>query len=349
MNFNTYIRRHGTADTQPFIATLLESAGWNVTTTTASTVASYVSTTAWDLGNSGVAYGVPGNAILVELSDGSFYPVLVAAKATDTITPGMALPSASENAKDIEVMTTMFPQSRVVPASKTLSFLSNLRATHTTGEDLSFDYAGCAVTALGDLTIKVNEMPELAWTLDVSTVADGSLAIADESFVDGQKPSVVTHDARVELATSNDSGGIARTDVILHEATVNWGFTVEAIPGYGSGTLAGIQGYKLVAGTPSITIKGDYTKDYWDDLEGTNPSQYLGIVQPTTALTTPAWGIWMPKCHLSEEEPVIINRDDNLITASVKYIGSVADYNSETDNTDEGAAPIYFAISGAAA
>jgi hypothetical protein len=27
-------------------------------------------------------------------------------------------------------------------------------------------------------------------------------------------------------------------------------------------------------------------------------------------------------------------------------MASVADYNSETDNTDEGAAPIFFAISG---
>jgi hypothetical protein len=328
------------------IANLLESAGWNVATTTASTVAAYSSTTAWDLGNSGVAYGVPGNAILVELSDGTYYPVLVAAKSTDTVTPGMALPSATENGKAIEVMTTMFPQSRVVPSDKTLSFLQNLRATHTTGEDLSITASGCAVTALGDMTLTPNTMPELAFTLDVATVADGSLAIADEVFVDGQKPAVVTHDARVELATAADAGGISRTDVILHEATVSWGFTAEAIPGFGSGSLAGIQGYKLVAGNPMITIKGDYNAQYWDDLEGTNPSQYLGIVQPTTSLSTPAFGIWMPKCHLADEEPVIINRDDNLVTATVKYMASVADYNSETDNTDEGAAPIFFAISG---
>jgi hypothetical protein len=296
---------------------------------------------------------VPGNAILVQLADGSssldnfYYPVLIAAKATDTITPGMALPAATANSEPIEVMTTMFPQSRTVVSTKTLSFLYNVRATHTTGEDLAMEMLGCGLSTMGEMTIEPNMPPELAFTFHVSQVDQKNVAIADETFVCGQKFPVITHDCRVELANSADAGGIARTDVILHSATVNWGFAGTPTPGYGSGTKAGIQGYRLDAQTPSITLTADFSKDYWDDMEGTNASQYLGIVQPTSDLATPAFGVWMPKCHLNHESTVVLNTTDNLITATVQYIGSVADYNSETDNTDEGAAPIYFAISGA--
>jgi hypothetical protein len=300
-----------------------------------------------------VAYGVAGNAILVKLEDGAsvldefYYPVLIADKTTDTITPGMALPAATANSEPIEVMTTMFPQSRTVVSSKTLSFLYNLRATHTSGEDLAMEMLGCGLSTMGEMTIEPNMPPELAFTFHVSQIDQKNVAIADETFVCSQKFPVVTHDARVELANSADAGGIARTDVILHSATVNFGFAGTPTPGYGSGTKAGIQGYRLDAQTPSITLTADFSKDYWDDMEGTNASQYLGIVQPTSDLATPAFGVWMPKCHLNHENTVVLNTTDNLITATVQYIGSVADYNSETDNTDEGAAPIYFAISGA--
>jgi hypothetical protein len=353
LTFNTMIRRSASANTAPPIAVFLESAGWNITTTTATTVALYSSTTAWDLGDSGTQYGVPGNAILVKLEDGSssldefYYPVLIAAKATDTVTPGMALPAATANSEPIEVMTTMFPQSRTVVSTKTLSFLYNVRATHTTGEDLAMEMLGCGLSTMGEMTIEPNMPPELAFTFHVSQVDQKNVAIADETFVCGQKFPVITHDCRVELANSADAGGIARTDVILHSATVNWGFAGTPTPGYGSGTKAGIQGYRLDAQTPSITLTADFSKDYWDDMEGSNTSQYLGIVQPTSDLATPAFGVWMPKCHLNHENTVVLNTTDNLITATVQYIGSVADYNSETDNTDEGAAPIYFAISGA--
>lgn len=351
--FNQYIRRSASANTAPPIADFLASAGWNITTTTATTVATYTSTTQWDLADSGTQYGVPGNAILVKLEDATsdldefYYPVLVAAKATDTVTPGMALPAATANSEPIEVMTTMFPQSRVVPSTKTLSFINNLRATHTSGEDLSYEMMGCSLSTLGEMTLEPNMPPELAMTFHVSRNDQKSVAIADETFVDSEKFAVVTHDCRVELADSADAGGIARTDVIMMSAVVNWGYASTIRPGFGDGTLAGIQGYKLDAQVPTITLTGDFNKDYWDEIEGSNTSQYLGIVQPTSSLATPAFGIWMPKCHINWENSVSQEISENLIRATVQYVGSVADYNSETDNTDEGAAPIIFGISGA--
>jgi hypothetical protein len=351
--FNTMIRRAAAANTAPPIANFLASAGWNISTTTATTVASYSSTTAWDLGDSGTQYGVPGNAILVKINDSGndlhqfYYPVLVAAKATDTVTPGMALPAATANAEPIEVMTTMFPQSRVTPSTKTLSFLLNLRATHTSGEDLAMEMLGCGLSTLGEITIEPNMPPELPFTFHATRVDQKSVAIANESFVDSEKFSVVTHDIRVEIADSNDSGGITRTDAILYNATINFGFAGTPTGGFGLGTKAGVQGYRLDAQTPVITLTADFNKDYWTEMEGSNTSKYLGIVQPTNALTTPAWGIWMPKCHLNHESTLLLDTSENLVRATVQYIGSVADYNSETDNTDEGAAPIYFAISGA--
>lgn len=351
--FTTYIRRSASANTNPPLAEWLGSAGWQVSKTTVSSVASYVSTTQFDLADTGDAYGLPGNAILTKIDDATsdldnfYYLSLIAAKSTDTVTLGMALPAATSNAEPIEVVSTMTPYSRVVPATSTLSFIRNLRATHTSGEDLAMEYEGCALSSLGEMTLEPNMAPELSWTFHVSRVNQDSVAIADEVFVDSEKFGIVTHDMRVEYGTSVDAGGIARGDVTFISAVINWGPSCTPRPGFGGGTLAGIQGYKQDSAPPSITLTADFSKSYWDDMEGTNPSRYIGLVQPTSDLATPAFGIWMPKCHLDSESTVVLNTTDNLITATVKYIGSVADYNSETDNDDLGAAPIYFAVSGA--
>lgn len=352
ISFSLACRRHGTANTAPIIANILESAGWSINSTTATTVASYSSTTAWDLGDSGAAYGTPGEFILVKLEDGSstldefYYPVLIAAKATDTVTPAMALPAATANSEPIEVMTTMWPQTRIVPATKTLSCKFNLRATHTTGEDLQFVYSGCGCKSVGDIVLEPGKPIIFPFTLSCCRIVDSSSAIDDESFVDTEKYAVITHDCRVELAVYNDSGGITRTDTILRKATINLGFEGVGQPGFGSGTLAGIQGYALRRGTPRITITADYSKDFWDDIEGTNASQYICIAQPTSALTTPAFAVCMPKCHIDWENALELDRSGDTITCTVPYIGSVADYNSETDNDDAGAAPIFIGIAG---
>ena len=353
LSFSQFIRRASPANTDPPLAFFFESAGWNIARNTVTTVASYVSTTQWDLGDSGVAYGTPGEFVLVKIEDGTssldefYYPVLIAAKATDTITPGMALPAATADTEPIEVMTTMWPRSRVVPATKTLSFFHNSRATHTTGEDLAHEFAGCALKIVGSMTLKPNEAPVLSWTFHVGVVDQQSDAIANEAFADSEKYAVVTHDCRVELGNSVDAGGVARGDAILQEATVDFGFECVPRMGYGAGTLAGLQGYVLRATQPRITLTADYSKDYWDDVEGTNASQYLSIVQPTSDLDTPAFAVCMPKCHIDHENTLILDRSADIVTCTVPYIGSVADYNSENDNDEPGAAPIYFGVSGA--
>lgn len=353
LSFSQFIRRSASANTNPPIASFLESAGWTIVRTTVSSVSSYSSVTEFDLGDTGDAYGLPGNFILVRIADvtsdldNMYYPVLIAAKATDTVNPGMALPAATADNEPIEVMTTMYPVAQVVPSTKTLSFLVNTRGTHTSGEDLAYELAGCSLKSLGEMTIKPNEAPILAYTFHVATVDQLANAIADETFVDSQKYSVITHDCRVELGTSSDSGAISRSDAILMEATINVGF--ECIPrmAYGNGTLAGIQGYIMKAMVPKITITADFSKDYWDEVEGSNTSKYIGIVQPTSDLATPAFAVVMPKAHIDHESTLVLDRSGDTITATVTYIGSVADYNSETNNAEAGAAPIFFGISGA--
>ena len=348
LSFSTFIRRDASS-TMP-IADFFESAGCVVASTTASTVASYASTVAFDLGDSGAAYGAVGNAVLVQLSDDTYYPVLVSAKATDTITPGMAIPSITANGKTIAAMTTIYPRSRPVVATKSLAFEFHSRATHTTGEDLAYELQGCALNTIGELVLTPSTPPVMQFSFTVGKIDQKTDAIAEETFVCSEAFAIVNDNFKFETAASSAAGGIARGDGILKEAKIAWGFKGVPVIGEGSGVFAGIQGYILQAdGMPKITITGEFTKDYWTALEGTNTSQYIGLIQPTTSTTVPAFGFWAPNCHLDPETPPVVDfNGDSYVVATATYICTSAGYDSDTLPEEAGAAPWYFAIGGSA-
>lgn len=343
----TRIRRSGSADTAPPIADFFESMGCTIATNGKTTIDSYTSTTAFDL----VAdEGAVGNAGLLELNSGVYYPVLAAEYATQDVTPGMAIPSASLATNDWEVMTTIWPRSQQVPSTKTLAFEHHSRATHTTGDDLSHEYQGCACSAVDDLVLKHGEAPEMGFNFTVGKIDQKSDAIAAESFACGAKFAVINDDFRFEYATASAAGGIARADLTPEEVTITFGITCVPILGEGDGVFAGMQGYILQFGIPKVKILATFDKDYWDEMEGSNTKKYIGIVQPTRALTTPAFGFWMPNSYLDPENPPVVDfTGKEYVRGTVTYIGTCAGYSSDTLNSEAGAAPWYFAISGAGA
>jgi hypothetical protein len=97
---------------------------------------------------------------------------------------------------------------------------------------------------------------------------------------------------------------------------------------------------------PKITITAEFSKAYWTAMEGTNTNQYIGLVQPTTSLATPAFGFWAPACYIDGDTPPSIDyKGDSYILATVTYIATSAGYDTDTLPGDPGAAPWYFAIS----
>lgn len=341
--FSTYIRRASANNAQNPISKLFQSAGCNIATNTGDETITYSSTTAWDV-TSDAAHGQAG---LLELDSGLYYPVLVADYSTNTITPGMAIPSASSSSNAWQLMTTITPRSQTVPTTKTLAFKQNARATHTTGEDLLMTYTGCALSAVGEMVIRPLEAPALEFTCHVGKVAQSSSAIAAETFEDGEKFVIINDNFCFEYADASASGGIARNDGLLIEAAVTFGFEGGPIPGEGSGTYAGLQGYIHRPLIPKVRITQLFTKDYWTELEGSNTSKYIGLVQPTSSLSTPAFGFWMPNAHIDPETPpTIMWADADYVQATVTYIADSAGYETATLNSDAGAAPWYFAISG---
>lgn len=343
-SFASYIRRSSGTSTAPPIADFFESAGCNVTTNAGTTVASYSSTTAWDLTATDGAHGQAG---LLELDSGTYYPVLCADYTTDTVTPSMAIPSVTSATNAWEVMTTIWPRSRQVTSTKTLSFQYHSRGTHTSGEDLAYTWSGCALSGVGDMVLRPFEAPVLEFSFHVGKSAQSSDAISAESFDDGEKFVIINDTFCYETAAASAAGGIARGVGTLLEASISWGFETGPIPGEGDGTYAGLQGYMHRTLVPKVTLTQLFTKDAWTALEGTNTSQYIGLVQPTTSLATPAFGFWMPNAHIDPETPPTVDwAGADYVKAAVTYIADSAGYESAEDNSDAGAAPWYFAISG---
>ena len=364
LSFSTHIRGPASVDGTPPIATFFESMGCNVSTnTTDATVDTYTSDVLWTLSaDPYVPSGATsaGDTGLMELNSGVYYPSLLASytKATKTCVPGMALPSASLATNEWQQMTTIWPYSRQVPSNKTLSFYSSNRgqfADDTGDENLAFEITGCAVSTVGELVLKPFEPPTLSFTCHVGKVdiADsGADALAAETFVDTEKFAIVNDDFKFEFANASASGAIARNDGILgrNGATVTWGVKSVPIIGEGSGTYAGMQGYVLVFEAPKVQVSGlfnvDSVTNFWDQMEGSNTSKYIGLVQPTRSLTTPAFGFWAPNAHLDGETPPTIDRSGDMLEYSATYVCSSAGYDSDTLASEAGAAPWYFGVSG---
>lgn len=367
-SLNLRVRRATAADTAPMIANFFESMGCDVKTTTKTTVVTYASTTSWTIGD-GVQYGIVGDIIMPKLEaagnalDEWYYPCLIAAKneSNETVTPAMALPAASTAAEPVEVVTSWWPKSQVQQSGKSLAFNIHTRGDSVgdNTEYLGFLYKGCAVGSVGEIVLTPNEPIKIPFNLLFGNITRQSEAIATESFTHNSTFAVVTDQFRVEFADAATAGGIARSDAIFREAKIDLGITAVPIVGEGEGTVNGRSGYVLTFGKPKVTLTMTYLgeavhTDFWTELEAGNSttSKYLGLVQPTSSLATPAWAFYMPSCYIDPDSPPKLKRDREVLDVEVTLIGDCAGYTSTTASglaADEGYAPWYMGISGAGA
>ncbi len=355
LKFGVKIRRAAAANTDPFICKALESAGWSADRTTVTDVSSYSSTIAWSLGDTGDAYGTVGEYILVKLEDSGdttldelYFPSLIADKTGDAVVPAVALPAATANAEPIEPMTTCWPISRAVPATKTLSFRDYTRGNYTGTEDLSFEMKGCSLKSVGTISLEINQPPVFSLGFSYADQDAEAVAIPAETLVDSEKFAVLTHSCRCAIVNASAAGGVARTDVILRKADIELGLSSINRVGYGtSACINGTDGYMTVIESAKITITVDFDKSILDEVAGDNTSKLIEIAQPTSSLATPAFAFCLPNCHLDPDTPVDKVEDGNMIHMTATYIGDCAGFDSEVDNDEPGASPFYMAISGA--
>lgn len=361
------IRRGASTNVPPMI-TILESGGWKVTSTADTTVATYTGVDDFDSTDSivaGDAYGVP---ILVELSNGTYYPTLLAKydDAPDkTCTPAMDLPSATEAGKAIKRMFSATIDPSEIGGTKTLKIEASTRGQHTTAPDLTWAMSGTALASIDPIEIAgdgsvvittqhhVTDMEVFASTFAAESFQSGTTTTAETSYP------VVRQDSqlfRFEMAAFDPAGGITATDACLLKATITPGVTAEYVPGVGSASCVnGAQSFmQRIAdeGAAQIELELLFDIDYWNDAgKGmqdltANQDTYIGFVWQTDTLDRTAAGIWAPRCYQlepAEADPY----GENYIKCMVKYVADTAEWTGETfGNSNTGNSPIIIGIHG---
>jgi hypothetical protein len=363
LRFKQRIRRADVDGNQPNIATFLESAGWKVDVGNDTTTTAGVGEQTTELITVASAASMAvGEAILAEVDEGLFKPVLIGALAGAAITPSIALSSSCGASEIVEIMHTMTPTTLTgyqVPTTKTLSFRYNsLGYFDDAIGDLAMVFSGCALADIGALEIGgIGTVPTLDMGFHVGDVALSADDIAADIHYDGSHFSVINSDCELAFAVYNDGTPIAALVAkCVRGVTINFGVKTIPIPCVGGGGLNGIQGYLLVQEAPTVTFdalfRGDATfeKSWFTELEGDNVSKYFHFIQPTRDLNHPAWGIWMPNIHLKAGSEPNIDFSGDMISCKATFESSLSNWGGASTDIDEiAASPIYFAISGEAA
>lgn len=360
ISFAQRIRRAETDGGTPSLVTQLKSAGWTVETTDSATTISDASP---QVGEFDLADDVTdeGESILVTSPASVYRPVLVASDVAGVITPSMALAAAPADSSIVEIMHTLTPTTATtyqVPTNQTLQFRWNSWAQYDDSlGDLSVLCSGCALSSIDSIEIgPVGSFPVLNMTYHVGKIDIAADDIAAETFVDSDEFALIDENFEFCFADASMSGAIANTPFSLEKMTINPNIEVRPVPSIGSGNYAGLGGYMLIPNPPTVSFTGYFTgsstleNKIITELESDNTSMYIHAVQPTTNLDVPAFGFWMPNCHLVADDSFNIEMaGDNAIKFTANFMCSTSGYDSLTDIDEVEAAPIFFGISGEAA
>lgn len=359
LNIKSRVHRASTDGASPIMATLFEAAGW---THSQGPTAKTTSTGAPAVGSIPVVSAaglVDGEACLVELA-GTYYPTLASDVTANTITPSIDLPSAQDGSTDVvELMHSFTPVTATgyqVPPAKTLQVrLNTLGYYNNAVADMSFLATGCAVSSLGAIEIgQVGSPIMMDWTLHCGDITIQEDDIAADSFQDSSPFCCVSDIARFAIAPTN--AGSAITPLVtknFQKITFNPGCSTIPIPGQGSTNVGGWQGFQTVPTSPTVTIDCLFNGDaamsrlFLDELNSDNSSFYIHFIQPVTDPNSPAFGIWMPNCHLLGGSEPTVELTGDMIHIVATLVGDLANWGgSATDIDDLASAPIVIGVSG---
>lgn len=335
------ITRAASAGSDAGLVNEFKSGGWVEDSGSDTTVDTATSQTSIVLA---AAEGAAGRMSVVELDDGRYWPALVSSVSGATVTFACGLPSVTGVGNAFNQCHTLTPGALGVSAvSMTKRHIT--KAKNSTNNVMGV-FTGVALSEIGTLEIEPGTIPYLDLTYNVANHYVENLAggLPANSFLDGpgKKPIDGTW---VQFANANASGAIATATVKLLSASINMGGTTVQIPGIGDAEcINNTQGNRQDLGMYDATLKFLYPADRITDWEGTNPSKYIGIVQPSLNTTQPPFAFIWPNAHISEDPVWTTSGDDNMHIVEIKYKGNPAGYNSETLESDQGNQPFYFGL-----
>jgi len=351
LSFTTEVRRSTAENTAPPIADFFESAGCSVATTSRDTIASETSTTDYTMTGGSVNEGEAHLIQSAAAGSGLYWPSLVADNTASQIDPLVALPEVTDSGRLAEVMSTIWPQLRQVPTDATLAFRASFPFDYDGGSDqVVCDFTGCALGQAPVMTIPAaaGSPFQMTHSFHVGKIAYDDVAFGAETFVDSERFVIRTDDFRFDAYTFDADGGIALSALCVYDVVIDPGFTVVPIASACNSSHAGLQGYMHTPGVPMVTLTADFDIRYIDDVEATLQTlKGFRLLQPTSAIATPAFGFWGHNAYLSGDDAVTYDHKGNTyVTMTLKYRLSSGEINSETGITDIGAAPWHMAISG---
>lgn len=351
----------------PLIILAMASAGCatGVTGSNTETLANYADLNTFTL--TGNTSGV-GQGTLVRLgasNDGVYWPVVPASYVPNVIEPWVDLPSASNTGNTVGRMHYAYPQCAAVGATSSLSFRHLTRGWNQTISAVNTHalvYTGCTLSKIAPFKITGTGVPQMALTFHVGNVnqATGHL-IEEVGFADSDEFAApfscggTTTKARFNLVASVASatpGKFASTYTAFEEAEIDLGINTVVIEGTGANT--GVNGYQAAIQAytqPTAKVTWRMKQEMWDYWEGgasTNTSYALEWAMPTAnPLTSPAWILSMPNCHMiSAPEAELVGKD--WLSCTCTFGASASNVYDPDTITASVQAPWFFAISGKA-
>lgn len=327
----------------PSAVTLFKAAGCTaVTSADDNTVASTASTAEVTL-TSGTT--VPGEYRVIELSDGTFFPALIAKVTGQVIVPFIALPSATEAGKAVPKCFTITPGQPAKIADDV--FLSLFHADNSaTLQDDAINMTGTFVSSIDDIEIAPGRPIEFGFNFSAAKVAYGSggaLMTTANDFADGTAVKIVDNPI-VQMVAYDDEGAIASACAKLIKATIHPGIMAEGVPGWGcTDTLNGLQGAMKTVEPCTVTLEILFDTAKITDWEGTNASYAINIVNASSAETVPSFAFTAPRCHIMEAPTT--DKTGNNILMTVKYQALPAQIDDTTTIGAQLNQPFYMCLS----
>lgn len=361
----SYIHRVSADGGTPIMATFLKSGGLLESVGPTAVATSTGTPAAGSIVVDDATGLVAGEVGLVELA-GVYWPTLVAAVAIDTpevgkdtITPSIALSAAQDGSTDVVELchgfTPVTSTGYQVPATQTLQFRTNSLGYYNNAvADLSMLATGCALSKIGAIEFgPVGTAPTIEYIFHAASIALQEDDIAADSFTDSDEFVVINDDFQFAISDTNSGSGIATLITkAIKKVTFNPNFTIVPVMAQGSTTsVNGFQAYVMKPVAPTVTIDAhfdgdtDGTRRFFDELTGSNASTYIHAIQPTRNLDHPAFGVWMPNCHLAPGSEPSIDFSENTVSCQATFEASTAGWGAATDIDDVTSAPIVIGLS----
>lgn len=344
------------AGNEPSIVTLMKSTGLDCKAIASADVTA--GTPAVDSIEFTAVTPTVGDAVLVELLNGDYFPMLVADVTTKTATPSMDLPSAPHAVGGaLEVMHCFSPRTDTtfsVADGKSLQFQWHGHPLYDdTLGDLVVRRIAAALEGIGEISIPnfgEKFMFDLTFQGMQQTLPD-DVDMDSDNLVDIGIPLILNDKFNFGFAAADVSGGITAAAKYARDVKINLGVKVEPVPYHGGGTIGGIQQYHLQFETATASFIAGFDSSAKAEIAkamvGPNVDTYLHFVQPSASATTPSFGLWLPKCHLSKTPDIMLF--EKIVEYKCDYTASIAGYDNGVFIDDAGAAPWYMAFGGRAA